>query len=278
MNTDPQKHTIIPAEQAAKQERTVTVQVLTIGKKQVTQTLYRQLVEENVIDDATGKLKGDVWGWVNMHVGECDEKKNHLHVIWEREGQLRRACSYEQWKESVAYQNGRQDFARLAHAYIGYIALEGNTFPNWQWQKQLTLTVNNRRITLAVEDHIDDLWATPKRLEYYREELARVQSQGGLPLTSSRSERKRTLRDIQEDIDRTQSLVDLLPPLIEGDIRGHINQLASPLGGPATKESVYARMKEMADELGTFEQAWQASYQTIKDAGQLFIAVSGVWK
>src|SRR5947209_9183628 len=79
----------IPTNTAMIQERQVSIQVLTIGTKQVTQSLYKQLVEAQVI----GKdliLNGHIWGWVNLHA-DC-KNEEHLHVIWESNDQLKRSC------------------------------------------------------------------------------------------------------------------------------------------------------------------------------------------
>lgn len=90
----------LPASEATIQERQVSVSVLTIGTKQVTQSLYKQIATEYVIDVNTGLLKGKVWGWINLH-GEsikgwiCNVNHPHYHVIWENNGQLRR-CAVEQ--------------------------------------------------------------------------------------------------------------------------------------------------------------------------------------
>ena len=61
MNKTTLGQNVIPVDEATIQERQVTVNVLTIGSKQVTQTLYKQLLEENVISEETGKLEGIVW-------------------------------------------------------------------------------------------------------------------------------------------------------------------------------------------------------------------------
>ena len=112
---------VIPAEQALVRERQVTVQCLNIGTKQVTQSLYRQLVEEDVIDWETGKLKGDVWGWVNLHDDMCSWKSDghrvisndHIHAVWEDKGLLKRSFTYKSYK--------------ILHDQTGIIALKGKT-------------------------------------------------------------------------------------------------------------------------------------------------------
>lgn len=273
MNTDPQKQTIVPAESATKQERSVTVQVLTIGKRQVTQALYRQLVDENVIDQDTGNLKGEVWGWVNMHVGECNEKKPHLHVIWERDGSLRRACSYESWWESKHYSKLRSELVYLAEAYIAYIALSGKSFPNWKPGEKLFFTVNAIQISLLVPSTIVEWWSLLLRVKQLQKELEAEQ-------TTPPNLRSRSLQTIQEELNQAQGEKrDFASERFLSDtLENALHHPHYPGGFAPSQESVYEQMKVRASELASIEQTWKQSYQTIQDAGQLFIAVSGVWK
>lgn len=281
MNTDPQKQTTVPVEQATKQERSVTVQVLTIGKRQVTQALYRQLVDENVIDYDTGNLKGEVWGWVNMHVGECDEKKPHLHTIWERDGQLRRACAYEQCWESAYYGELRREFAYLVDAYVRYIALSGKTFPNWKWRDPLTFQLGGRWVKIDVGDTIEDLWSTPERVKYLQDKLqvAKGEKPSSSPLALFVSKQK-SVQEIEKDLQDLQSEERRakLFTYIDHSLEEALHMLSHIKKESPSRENIYARAKIVATELTGIEQTWKQSYQTIQDAGQLFIAVSGVWK
>jgi hypothetical protein len=55
--------------------------------------VFRQLVEERLVDPA-GHLNGQPWGTVNYHPGKCGGGE-HLHVVWETGGELRRAAVYK---------------------------------------------------------------------------------------------------------------------------------------------------------------------------------------
>jgi hypothetical protein len=101
---------IIPVSEAKLQERQVTVQVLTIGTKQITQALYKQLTEVNIRDEDglinpfTGKVQGTIWGWVNLHDNCMFDKKDHLHVVWESNGELKKSEVHLPWtKTSSSY-------------------------------------------------------------------------------------------------------------------------------------------------------------------------------
>ncbi|MGW6462581.1 hypothetical protein [Streptomyces rubiginosohelvolus] len=67
----------------------IQVQALTIGKKQVTQAVFRQLQEEQLIT-SEGALLGDPWGVVNYHPDKCADAPTHMHVVWQHGNELRR--------------------------------------------------------------------------------------------------------------------------------------------------------------------------------------------
>jgi hypothetical protein len=74
-------------------ETKVTVQNVMIGKRQLTQRVFRQIQQEKFLNLYDGILKGDIWGYVNYfwkdnrHLeGKCK------HILWVTEnGELRRA-------------------------------------------------------------------------------------------------------------------------------------------------------------------------------------------
>ncbi|MEU5397505.1 hypothetical protein [Streptomyces tibetensis] len=82
---------------------TIEVKALTLGKRQITQSVFRQLVEEPLIDD-NGSFRGQPWGYIN----HCPDKKVahdnltgkmidcatgpvHRHVVWQKGDELRRS-------------------------------------------------------------------------------------------------------------------------------------------------------------------------------------------
>lgn len=70
---------------------TIEIQALTIGRKQVTQSVFRQLPEEPLIAE-DGTLNGTPWGTVNYHPDKCgDNERKHWHVVWQRGTELRRS-------------------------------------------------------------------------------------------------------------------------------------------------------------------------------------------
>jgi hypothetical protein len=94
---------------------TVTVEIKTVrvGKKQLTLAVFRQLVKEALLDPKTGELLGDPWGLVNYFWGPCTNgdhavddllpPADHLHVVWQKGGLLRRACVWPErrWERAA---------------------------------------------------------------------------------------------------------------------------------------------------------------------------------
>jgi hypothetical protein len=84
----------ITTDHATIRTATVSVKVLTLDKKQMTLSVFRQLPCEHIVDPETRSLRGTPWGTVNYFWKDCgfDGVRDHLHVVWEKEGRLYRAC------------------------------------------------------------------------------------------------------------------------------------------------------------------------------------------
>ncbi|MFJ9474729.1 hypothetical protein ACIRRI_06895 [Streptomyces mirabilis] len=73
---------------------TIQVQAMTIGARQVTLSVFRQLLEEPLIAD-DGTLNGVPWGAVNYHPDKCGDQARHWHIVWQHGQELRRGRVYE---------------------------------------------------------------------------------------------------------------------------------------------------------------------------------------
>ena len=69
---------------------TVSVQVktLTVSGKQVTLAVFRQIQDERLKSGDWGEPV--LWGRVNYHTKDCPDGE-HLHVVWQKDDQLRKA-------------------------------------------------------------------------------------------------------------------------------------------------------------------------------------------
>ena len=100
-------HDIITVKNAKLQTVTVAIESLTVNGRQVTLAIYRQLIEEELID-YSGELRGLPWGTVNYHP-HCEFKGPHVHVVWQKGDQLRRATQ-------LIDDNDRRDFDDCSEA------------------------------------------------------------------------------------------------------------------------------------------------------------------
>lgn len=69
---------------------TIEIRTLTVSNKQVTLAVFRQLIEEELINE-DGNLNGVPWGTVNYHPDKCGDARAHIHVVWQNGRDLRRA-------------------------------------------------------------------------------------------------------------------------------------------------------------------------------------------
>ncbi len=70
---------------------TVSIKVLVVDRKKMTQALFRQIRHEQIIDLASERLRGKPWGWVKYFWDGCwitsqdgtwgDEPR--IHVLWQ---------------------------------------------------------------------------------------------------------------------------------------------------------------------------------------------------
>jgi hypothetical protein len=70
---------------------TIEVKTLTIGARQVTQGIFRQLIEAPLIAE-DGTLNGVPWGHVTWHPDKCEgHTLEHWHIVWQSGTELRRS-------------------------------------------------------------------------------------------------------------------------------------------------------------------------------------------
>jgi len=112
---------IVKVEEATINTATIRIRMLTIDRRKVTLSLFRQLKQKEVIDPDSGELMGKPWGTVNYFWSDCDgnydpedvnRRGRHLHVIWSDDDELYRDCCYPRG-HSAAY--GRDAARRFRH-------------------------------------------------------------------------------------------------------------------------------------------------------------------
>jgi len=70
----------------------VEIKCLTVSGRQVTQSLFKQIPESDLIDEDSLTFRGVPWGRVNYHVGCSEYTGRHLHIVWQWGDELRRSC------------------------------------------------------------------------------------------------------------------------------------------------------------------------------------------
>jgi hypothetical protein len=75
------KMVLIEAEDATIATVSVTIQAIQVSKRQMTQSVFRQLPAANLIDETNVRLLGIPWGWVNYRWGDIPE--SHTNFIFQ---------------------------------------------------------------------------------------------------------------------------------------------------------------------------------------------------
>jgi hypothetical protein len=78
---------------------TVEIKTLTVRGKQVTLSVFKQLPKEDLLNPETAELLGTAWGKVNYFWGDCHN--DHLHIVWQKGQELRRACVFPRLHHEV---------------------------------------------------------------------------------------------------------------------------------------------------------------------------------
>jgi hypothetical protein len=70
---------------------TIEIKTLSVSKRQVTMGLFRQLQQEELIDPETMEFRGVPWGRVNYFWNGSGGSEGDLHIVWQKDTELRRA-------------------------------------------------------------------------------------------------------------------------------------------------------------------------------------------
>ena len=108
----------ITAKEATIKTAVVEVKALTITGRQVTLSVFRQLKDEPLLDEDTGDLRGVPWGTVNYFWGGCAKAAEHLHVVWQKGDQLRRACVWPRPESAAGHRERFAEAARWLEAAV----------------------------------------------------------------------------------------------------------------------------------------------------------------
>lgn len=184
----------ITTEEATLKTATVEIRTLTINGKQMTLAVFRQLIEEPVIDKEAAKLQGELWGIVNYHTGVgCDHFKNqpHVHVVWQNGNELRRSSVRYPSPHFFAdhFKQGLQDqLDEQGTAWVAAATLNGWKPNHWESLREFscnyslpntefTVTFGTHRLaTILVTRAMLDVWRYGETGQY-PDSVARARSE-----------------------------------------------------------------------------------------------------
>ena len=91
-------------------QTTVTVQNVMIGKRQLTQRVFKQIREAEIFGKEANTLNGEAWGYVNYFWKGCSGY-GCKHILWITfDGELRR-CKIDKQRES--WRGHKHEYAAL---------------------------------------------------------------------------------------------------------------------------------------------------------------------
>jgi len=110
----------IKIEEAQIKTATVEVKSLVINARKMTLSVFRQVQQENVINEETLELKGIPWGTINYFWGDL---YGDVHVLWQSGNELRRSLN-SKWSNRWI-----TDYETIKNC----IELKENPFPSSKW-------------------------------------------------------------------------------------------------------------------------------------------------
>jgi hypothetical protein len=117
---------VVFASEATIQTAAVEVKTMTIGKRQMTLSLFRQVRDEDLIDLTTGELDGTPWGVIDYHWPGCVgpiSSADHFHVLWQKGKELRRCAVYRDPSKMPVLRDEIQDFRHLIEAGVAAVKI-----------------------------------------------------------------------------------------------------------------------------------------------------------
>ena len=187
---------IINVENASIKTASVEIKTLTVNGKQVTLSVFRQIIEENILDDENFKLNGTPWATVNYFWKDDQNLSDYkIHVLWQKGSELRRCVILKKANHKDSYYLKTKKYEQIQssiHDRKSYIKdieltekhyLDDKEIENCFYIKQLKWLINNTNNMIG---HINDgrsnneitkyeniLKRANDRLEYVYQELAR---------------------------------------------------------------------------------------------------------
>lgn len=234
-----QNGAVLTTHEATVQTAQVEIQVLKVGKKQVTMGLFRQLPLQPLLHRTTLVRQGNAWGHVNywwVEDGSPPSSGTRLHVVWEAGGALYRdiVTKEPEWRYRNAWR--LREEALMTNLFLAWLATAGTEEVIEQWSSihQGAITIDGKALHVAIPDEC-------------RGVVQRYEARLAAPGAHS--------HDVN-DID--QAYRDLLQ---SRDLLGK------------SQEQLYGEVESHQVKVQRYRERWEAEWTALSLLPQLFIAV-----
>jgi hypothetical protein len=247
---------------ASVQTVAITIKALHIGRKQMTQSVFRQLLNEPIWNPHNRVLRGTPWGFIQYFWTGCGMDGPHLHVVWQKESELRRTCVSEREGESE-HKSYLRDFTDTLR-WIGEVGI-------------LTAVLSGQRP--SKEEFLFNGWDPRFRLKvrHWVRQISYIDQPSG------RHRVDEDIRDIFTETARATSEVVAEESVAKAEARARLSKLRDDLAAAIQRYSELVVPTDL-DELERFENGvverqrvyesrWREVLLAIRGLEQLFIAV-----
>jgi len=262
--------------------KTATVQIksLTVSGKRVTQSVFKQLQEKQLIAE-DGTLNGQPWGTVNYHPDkQCDSRGAHMHVVWQRGDEL-----FRSWTPVVPQFDDDDagvwiDDGGIGNRLLAAMVRDWLRDPEQQTSPLPTETVGYSLGTPPWERTLRKRWTFDGSLaiEASLDTVSQraVTAYQGFLRKQKRLEALRGRHADQEDIEDAESnLAEAQEQFAEALalLEAHLSERDHGFEWPATSSELQALMEEIVAEELTRRENHRTAITEIKNLDQLFIAL-----
>lgn len=269
----------ITVREATVKTATIEVKALTISARQVTLSVFRQLYDEDLIDPDTADLRGVPWGVVNYFWGACAKASEHLHVVWQKGDELRRACVYPEPSSARGWTRRRNAYIKTAQCLVAATVLqdrtnhpyERHTSPTGTSMNKVLVHVGNQLDWIGFSDDVDWLSRNDALPEPSPREAVVTRwdyrTRSDVPMTEEEIADAAQRRDEYE--------VRRIRDYAQTNARKEdaVRRFLTDTIGTVDQRTARSMAEESAAILGAFAQKWEDQYTALSSLDHLFIAV-----
>jgi ribonuclease HI len=262
----------LEAAQASITTATVTIKTLRVNSRQLTQSTFRQLPTQQLVDEATPSLLGTVWGWVNYKPpGDAENTTQFVVQFGERLCRCPfhlRSLPSGTWTEALI--NMQESYCeQTAIAILTHVVRDPNCLEHYRSDGRFALTVRARgpfKGTSLTEAHarslgINALWrhldlaSCPRPVDPVFGDTDYAQAQRERIEQIARERQQGWVQNRETAVVKTRELLEFW------------NENLS-----ASTEWWQSELDREANEAADYVARWNALMETLRAAEQLYIA------